>query len=100
MPCFVVAVALFLPRLAIVLLALFSKVITAPFGGALLWPILGFIFAPYTLLAWCGASWANHGSVSGGWIVLVILGVLMDFGVIGGGTRGGRRLRPAPGRRD
>jgi hypothetical protein len=91
MPCFIVAGALFLPRLVIVLLALFSKVITAPFGGALLWPILGFIFAPYTLLAWCGAYWGN-GSVSGAWVLLVVLGVLMDLGVIGGGARS-RKLR-------
>lgn len=90
MPCFVVAIALFLPRLAILLLWLFSDLVTRPFGGGALVPILGFIFAPYTLLAWCGAHWAN-GSVSGAWIALVVLGVLMDLGVIGGGAKSRRK---------
>jgi len=89
MPCLIVLIALFLPRLAIALLALFSHFIGAPFGGALLWPILGFIFAPYTLLAYCLAM-NQHGSVEGMWLVLVILAALLDLGVIGGGAKSRR----------
>lgn len=90
--CLVGLIAFFMPRVAIVLLWLFSTFITdafralsSPFNGVML-PILGLIFLPYTLLAYCLAM-NQHGSVDGLWIVLMVVAVLFDLGVIGGGHR-------------
>ena len=69
----------------IALLAIFTTYITRPFNGLLI-PILGFIFAPYTLLAYCFARNA-HGAVDGWYLALVIVAVLFDLGVLGGGAR-------------
>jgi len=91
MPCLVGLIAFFMPRVAIVLLWLFSNFIMRPFSGAL-WPVLGFIFAPYTLLTYCLAI-AENGKVDGIWVVLVIIAALLDLGVIGQGARSRRRWR-------
>lgn len=90
--CVIAIFAFFLPRVAILLLGLFSTFISKPFQSfsspfnGLLLPILGFIFLPYTLLAYCLAI-AQNGSVSGLWTVLVVVAVLFDLGVIGGGAK-------------
>ena len=62
MPCVVVLLALITPRLAIALLWLFSNWFAGMFVN-LLWPILGFLFLPTTLLwysavqHWFGGEW-------------------------------------------
>jgi len=87
MPCLLTGLAFFFPRLVIVLLFLFSDWLGRAYGGtAIIWPILGFIFMPYTMLAY-GASVVHGGGVSGLWLVLVVVAVLVDLGVIGGGAR-------------
>jgi hypothetical protein len=63
MPCFVTIIALITPRLAIVLLWLFSGWFAGIFSTAL-WPVLGFFFLPTTLLwftavhHWWGGQWS------------------------------------------
>jgi len=88
MPCLLVLVAFFFPRLVIVLLALFSHYLSV--YSSALWPILGFFFLPYTTLAYAWAMNA-HGSVDGVYLVAVIVAVLVDLGVLGGGARARRR---------
>ena len=46
-----------------------------------LWPILGFFFMPYTVLAYAIAM--NEGGLHGFGLILFVLGVLTDLGVIG-----------------
>lgn len=93
MPCFVAALAFFFPRVTIILLALLSDYIGRAFNHEWLWPVLGFFFMPYTLLAYAFAKNAN-GSIDGLYMVLVVVAVLIDFGVIGGGAQSSRkRLR-------
>lgn len=95
--CLIAIFAFFLPRVAILLLGLFTTFITRPFQSlpspfsGLLLPIVGFIFLPYTLLAYCLAIKQN-GSISGLWTVLVIVAVLFDLGVIGGGAKHRRKV--------
>lgn len=90
MPCLLVLIGFFFPRVVIVLLALFSNYLNHAYTGLLI-PLLGFIFLPYTTLAY---AWAinNHGSVDGVHLVVVIFAVLVDLGVLGGGERV-RRVR-------
>lgn len=79
MSLILVLIILFFPRLGLILLALFSDWF-ATAGLGLLSLVLGFIFAPVTLLWWSvvinvfGGHW---GFVQ---IVVLILALLADFG--------------------
>lgn len=87
MPCLVAIIALIAPRLLIVVLWL----MTSFFGGLFttpLWPILGFVFLPTTLIwyagvqHWFGGEW--NGAVQ---IVGVVLALMIDVSP----SRGRRR---------
>jgi hypothetical protein len=92
MPCLLLIIAVFFPRVVLVLIAIFTNWIQAAFN-TLLWPILGFLFMPYTTLAYMGAMLRNHHTVDGGWLILVIVAVFVDLGGWGGSTRRrGRRI--------
>ena len=77
------------PRFVIAVLALFSNYLQTAYTGLLI-PLLGFLFMPFTTLAY---AWAinSTGEVSGLHLVVVIIAVLIDLGVIGGGAN--RRVR-------
>jgi len=62
---------------------LFIFLLTNWFASAyqtVIWPLLGFIFMPYTTLAYMAAMLNNNHNLSGGWIVLVIVAVFVDLG--------------------
>ncbi len=88
MPCLLILIAFFFPRAVIILLALFSNFLSNAYTGLLI-PVLGFFFLPYTTLAY---AWAKntHGSVDGFHLAVVIVAVLVDLGVLGGGARARR----------
>ena len=92
MGCILAALAFFFPRVAIVILVIVSDYIGHAFNDRVLWPLLGFFFMPYTVLAYAFAKNA-HGSVEGISLVLVVVAVLADLGVIGGGADATRRKR-------
>ncbi len=78
MPCLVVLLALALPRLAIALLWFLTTWFHGMFG-TLLWPILGFVFLPTTLLwysavqHWFGGQWTL-------WPVIgIVVAMLIDL---------------------
>jgi len=89
MPCLVGCIALGAPRVAIVLVVIFSDYIGRAYE-TMLWPFVGFVFMPLTTLAY---AWAIHsrGSVAGIHMVVVVVAVLMDLGVVGGGAASRRR---------
>jgi hypothetical protein len=88
-PCLVTLIALFAPRLAIVLLVVFSDWLGSAYDTRIV-PFLGFLFLPLTTLAY---AWAIHsrGSVEGFALVLVVLAVLVDLGIIGRSARARKR---------
>ena len=87
--CCVLALLAFLgPRLVIFLLWLFTNYLPRAFDAVLL-PLLGFLFLPWTTIAWAIAQ-NEFGGVSGVGLLIVALGFLADVGVIGGGARGRR----------
>ncbi len=51
MPCVLVLIAFFFPRVVIVLLALLTNYMGSAYHS-LLWPVLGFFFMPCTTLAY------------------------------------------------
>lgn len=83
MPCLIVILCLMCPRLVLACLWLFTKFPAEVFEGRL-WPVLGFFFMPVTTLAYMGAKlWA--GGVDTGWgIAMIVIGVVIDLGIIGG----------------
>ena len=91
MPCLVALLALFVPRLTIVLVVIFSDYIGNAYSGWL-WPLLGFFFAPLTVLAYAFAI-NSHGSVDGWYLVLVIVAALMDVSSLTGGGSAARGRR-------
>ena len=77
------------PRIALVLLFLFSSYLERAYHGLIL-PILGFIFVPLTTLAY--AWMMNTGRpIAGVNLVILIVAVVIDLGGLGGGERHRRR---------
>ncbi len=92
MPCLVALIALFMPRFAIILVVLFSDYIGQAYQ-TIIWPFLGFLFLPLTTLAYAFAMHSNNRSVSGIYLFLVIVAVLIDLGILGGGAKHGRKIQ-------
>jgi hypothetical protein len=94
--CLILALAIIGPRFVIVMLALFSNYFYLPYNGLLV-PVLGFFFMPFTTLAY---AWSINmtGEVSGLQLVVVVIAVLIDLGVVGGGADRRRRGQFPPPR--
>ncbi|MEZ6192396.1 MAG: hypothetical protein R3C45_14060 [Phycisphaerales bacterium] len=90
MPCLLAALALAFPRMVLVLVWLFSDYLGRAYDSVL-WPLAGFIFLPLTTLAYAFAMNSNAGSVSGFYLVVVVLAVLIDLGMLGGSGKAGRK---------
>ena len=72
----------------------FAFLLTDWFGRGFetqVWPILGFVFMPYTTLAYLGAMLNNNHTLSGGWLALFIVAIIVDAGHWGGGGVAYRR---------
>ena len=83
MGCILGAIALAVPRV----LMFFVLILTHWFGQAFetrVWPILGFVFMPYTTLAYMAAMLNNNHALSGWWLALLIVGIVLDSGHWGG----------------
>jgi hypothetical protein len=85
MCCVLVALAFVGPRFALFLLWFFSDYLSRAFDTFLV-PFLGFLILPWTTLAYAFAV-NTMGGVHDLGLVLVILGILADVGVFGGGAR-------------
>ena len=86
MPCCAVLLFLMLgPRVTLIAIALFSNYLGRAFDNSFLLPLLGWLFLPWTTLAY---AWAinSRGEVAGLQLIVVIVAVLVDLGVIGGGA--------------
>ncbi len=92
MPCLIGCLALFMPRLAIFLVWLFSDYLDTAYQ-TLIWPVLGFLFMPLTTLAYAWAWHQGNGSISGIGLVVVVLAVLIDLGLIGTSESSRRSVR-------
>lgn len=77
------------PRVIIVVLWIFTSYLGRAFESVI-WPVLGFFFLPTTTLMYAVAENSFDG-LRGWGLFIFVLGVLADFGIIGGGARAGRR---------
>lgn len=91
MTCLMGLMAMAFPRVAIILVVIFSDYIGTAYQTTI-WPLLGFFFMPVTTLAY---AWAMHssGSVAGLQLFVVIIAVLIDVGILGGGAANPRVRR-------
>jgi len=89
MPCLLTLLALVTPRLVVVLLWLFSDWFHGLFRSAL-WPILGFVFLPTTLLWYCAVQhWFD-----GRWSLWPVVGMVIALSIDASPARHKRRRKP------
>ena len=90
MGCLFVLIAALSPRLAVLLMWIFTPWVDRAFGP-IIWPILGIIFVPLTTLIYV-ILWNTGGRGVVGWEwVFVILAVVGDLASNGGSAYGRRR---------
>ena len=90
MPCLLVIFAYFFPRAVMICIFFFTNWFSRAFN-TVLWPLLGFLFMPYTTLAYMAATLQNQHNANGGWLALIILAALVDLGGQGGSATSRRR---------
>jgi hypothetical protein len=83
MPCLLLILFLAFPRIALLLLFIFSNYLQRAYHGLIL-PLLGFLFLPLTTLAY---AWMvnTRQPTTGVNLVILIIAVVIDLGGIGGG---------------
>jgi len=87
MPCLFAVFALVTPRLVVAILFFFTRWFAGMFDS-ILWPILGFIFLPTTLLWYTAVQhWFN-----GQWTLWPVVGLVLAL-MIDISPAGGRRRR-------
>jgi hypothetical protein len=84
--CILVLLALVGPRFVLFVLWLLTDYLNRAFDNFLL-PFLGFVFLPWTTLAYAIAQNELGGALSGIGLVVLVIGFLIDVGVLGGGAR-------------
>ena len=83
MPCLLLILFLAFPRIALLLLFLFSNYLQRAYHGLIL-PLLGFLFLPLTTLVY--AWMVNTGqAIAGVNLLILIISVVVDIGGLGGG---------------
>jgi hypothetical protein len=84
--CLIVLIGLFSPRLAIILVAIFSNDLTRAFHGSWVAPLIGFFLAPWTTLVYT-LLWTTNRHVYGVEWLFVGIAFLLDLGSLFGGNR-------------
>lgn len=78
MPCLIAVIALAFPRLLIAYLWFFTGWLHAAFDG-LLWPLAGFVLAPFSLL-WYSVVINHYGGEWGALqIIVMVVALISDF---------------------
>jgi hypothetical protein len=92
MPCLLVLVILFFPRVVLVLMFLFTNYLGRAFHNGLLVPLLGLIFLPITTIvyAWEINSGLPLAGINLLWLLLALVFDVSGWG--GGGHHARRRL--------
>jgi len=90
MGCILAVIALALPRVLMFIAFLVTNWFDRAFETRL-WPILGFVFMPYATLAYMAAMLNNNHTLTGGWLALFIVAIIVDVGHWGGSGHTFRR---------
>jgi hypothetical protein len=85
MPCLLALLVVAFPRVAIVLLWLFTNFFTGIYHGIVI-PVLGFIFLPLTLIVYTYIQKTTPGAMGTQQLIFLFIAVIIDLGLIGGGA--------------
>jgi len=86
MPCLLALLAVAFPRVAIVLLWLFSNFFTGVYHGLII-PVIGFLFLPLTLIVYTYLAKTSGGHLTTTQFVFIFIAVVVDLGLVGGSYR-------------
>lgn len=92
MGCLLTLFTLITPRVVILVLWIFTDYLEV--YGSWFWPTLGFFALPTTTIAYAVARTdlsTPGGAIEASGVVVIVLGVLIDLGLLGGGARSRRR---------
>jgi uncharacterized oligopeptide transporter (OPT) family protein len=84
MPCLFVFILLLFPRVALVLMWLFTNLLSRAYHGLLI-PVVGFIFLPITTIVYA-LMVDYHVPIAGVNLLILIVAVVLDAGSHGGGA--------------
>jgi hypothetical protein len=89
MPCLLFLVVLLFPRVVLIVMYLTSTYLQRAYHELLI-PILGFLFLPLTTITY---AWLvnSHLPLSGVYVIILIVAVIIDIGGWGGGEYHRRR---------
>ncbi len=99
MPCCIIALLLlFGPRLVLLGIWIFNNAYMGAAVNAFLWQCLGFIFLPWTLLAyifaWHTVPGAAFMGLDSAGVLIVVVGLALDIFAYAGGGFGNRKRLP------
>lgn len=86
MPCLLALLAVAFPRVAIVLLWLFTNFFTGVYNNIVI-PVLGFIFLPLTLIVYTYLQKTHPGAMGTQQLIFLFIAVILDLGLLGGSYR-------------
>ena len=86
MPCLLALLVVAFPRVAIVLLWLFTNFFTGIYHGIVI-PVLGFIFLPLTLIVYTYIQKTTPGAMGTQQLIFLFIAVILDLGLVGGAYR-------------
>jgi hypothetical protein len=93
MGCLFALFSLITPRLVLFLMWLFTDYLALAYGSWF-WPTLGFFVAPTTTIAYAVARQdlsTAGGAITAAGVVVIVIGVVIDLGLLGGSARSRRR---------
>lgn len=89
MPCLIALLAVAFPRVAIILLWLFTAFFNILHINVII-PVLGFIFLPLTLIVYTFLLRTYGGHIGTTQLIFLGIAVIVDLGLAGGGLRSRR----------
>jgi hypothetical protein len=92
MACLFALFASAFPRLALLIVWLFTPLVTRAFDTFII-PLLGIVFLPFTTLMYVFLYIPGVGLTGWGWF-WIIIGVFLDMGVYGGSAAANQRRMP------
>ena len=85
MPCLFALLVIAFPRVAIVLLWLFTTFFTGVYNNIVI-PVLGFLFLPLTLIVYTYLLKTHPGAMGIEQLVFIFIAVILDLGLLGTGA--------------
>jgi hypothetical protein len=85
MPCLLALLAVAFPRVAIVLLWLFSNFFTGVYHNIVI-PVIGFLLLPLTLIVYTYLAKTSGGHLTTTQFVFIFIAVVVDLGLVSGGA--------------